>query len=482
VLKNERLRFAFILLAVLAWPSGGLFAQEGANTLPEVTEHRRALCPPLARQARIRGQVRLRLTTNGHLVTDVAILQGHPLLAQFSADNVRTWKFADHAPGTFEVTFDYEFIGDAATFPQQPGLVQVIEAPEGGIKNYTLPEDWKAQVRNAQGPIDASLTLWTYQWFEDEIDGYVTRPSGQERPLRNSHMDGDMLGFDTTLEDKFGQRLKFSMIGKKTGEKITGVFLNYWGNGGTWTAVRTAKTIPGSSPAPPADTDETPILESDVAFHAHPTYSYFANEAGIQGTVQLRVTTDGNSATKFETESGNPFLVRDAIENLRTWRFAKPIWRTFEVTYSYQLLDERVEFLKEPGIVTVECTLPLVNGGGFANYSTRPEIWKMDLTSSRGNTHSQFSLVQNNDLLDGYMINEAPGWTGKKREAVQQGHQDGDMLGFDATVIGPDGKPLKISVLGKKTRNKITGVFLDFSGKPGTWIAVRQSQKTKPTQ
>jgi hypothetical protein len=53
------------------------------------------------------------------------------------------------------------------------------------------------------------------------------------------------------------------------------------------------------------------------------------------------------------------------------------------------------------------------------------------------------------------------------------------MIGFDATINGPDGKPLKVSVLGKKTRNKITGVFLDYSGMPGTWTAVRQPSNTK---
>jgi hypothetical protein len=83
-------------------------------------------------------------------------------------------------------------------------------------------------------------------------------------------------------------------------------------------------------------------------------------------------------------------------------------------------------------------------------------------------------------MADGYVMNEAPGSAGKKREFIRQGHQDGDMLGFDATVNGPDGKPLKISLLGKKIGNKITGVFLDYSGMPGRWIAVRQASHAKP--
>jgi hypothetical protein len=83
---------------------------------------------------------------------------------------------------------------------------------------------------------------------------------------------------------------------------------------------------------------------------------------------------------------------------------------------------------------------------------------------------------------EGYVIDDLAGPAVKKREEIRDGHQDGDIFGFDATVKGPDGKPLKISVLGKKTRHKITGVFLDYSGIPGTWTAVRQSSHVKDTR
>jgi hypothetical protein len=290
-----------------------------------------------------------------------------------------------------------------------------------------------------------------------------------------------MLGFDATLEDKYGQRLKFSMIGKMSGDKIKGVALNYRGASGTWTAERAAKASAKPSSEQPENAGETKIAESDVAYHESPRYSYFANEAGIEGTVQLRVTTNGHSATQFEVESGNPFLVRGAIENLRSWRFAGNAPRAFEVTFTYHLRTAQVEFLKSPGVVTVEGTLPLVNGGG-GYFTTPPEIWQLEFVSSRGRSHAKLSLVKTYDMPDGYVINEAPGWAGKKREAIRQGHQDGDILGFDATLNGPDGKPLKVSVLGKKSRNKVVGIFLDYSGKSGTWTAVRQPSPAKPAR
>jgi len=479
VSTGTRLRLTLFLLAVIAGPLAALLAQESAKTLPEVTEHQTPVYPPLARQARIQGSVRLRLTTNGHAVTTVAVLEGHPLLVQSATDSVRTWKFVEHAPATFDVTFNFRMLDNAGTFLQQPGLVQVVSSPACCIDHYTFPEKWIAQVRNAEGTIETILTLWTYHSFEAQLDGYTTGPQGQERAIRNPHLDGDVLGFDATLDDKYGQRLKFSMIGKMTGNVIRGVLLNYWGSRGTWTAERVAKTISEPSFAPLANAVETKIMESDVAYHAFPVYSYFANEAGIQGTVQLQVTTNGVSVTKVDAESGNPFLVREATENLRSWRFARNEPRTFEVTYTYELKNAQVEFLEKPGVVTVEDTTPLVNGS-WATFDTPPEIWQMGLTSSRGGMHTKLSLVNTYDMPDGYVMNEAPGSADKEREVIRQGHQDGDMLGFDATVKGPDGKSLKVSVLGKKSGNKIIGVFLDYSGMPGTWIAVRQASHAKP--
>jgi hypothetical protein len=476
-----RLRVALVLLIVLTGSSATLLAQEGARPLPEVTEHGTVVYPPLARQARIVGQVLLRVTTDGHVVTDVVIEKGHPLLTQSAEANVRTWKFVDHVPGTFEVAFDYRVQETSVAFLKQPGLVEVVDSPEGGISSYALPEKWNVHLRNSQGTIDASLTLWTYRSFEPRLDGYTTGPQGQERDIREPHIDGDMLGFDTTLDDKYGQRLKFSMIGRMSGDKIKGVFLSYWGVGGTWTAERAAKAVSDESSTPPANVDVTPITESEVAYHEYARYSRFANDAGIQGAVQLRVTSDGYSLTKIEALSGNVFLVRDAISNLRTWRFGNHNARTFDVTYSYQLLKNKVEFLKEPGVVEIDSVPPIVNPDTEGFPSNPREIWQMQLTSSRGTIRSTLSLGMSYYVPDGYVTADTGGLTGQK-EAIHGSHEEWDILGFDATLKGPNGGPLKVSVLGKKTRNKITGVFLDESGTPGTWTALRQPPPTKPTR
>ncbi len=475
-----RLYFALPLLAALAAPSSVLRAQERAKPLPEVIDHGVVSYPPLARQARIQGHVRLRVTTNGHTATDVTAVEGHPLLVQSAEQNVRTWKFVDHSPGTFDVTFNFRMLDKSGTFLQEPGVIEVVESPECCIDSYTLPEKWITHVRNAEGTIVTPLTLWIYHSFEQRLDGYTTGPQGRERDVGNPHIDGDMLGFDTALEDKYGQRLKFSMIGKMSGDKIKGVFLNYWGAVGTWTAERSTEPLSEAISAQPANSDETPVVGTDVAYHENPEYSNFTMEAGIQGAALLRVKTDGYSVTNVAVQSGNPFLAREAIYNLQTWRFTSHIPRTFDVTYSYQLLNSKVEFLKEPGVVEIDGVPPLVSWYNGTIY-TPPDIWLAQFASSHGVIRATFSFGKSNDMPDGYVIDDAADPAGMKREEIRQAHQDGDILGFDATVKGPGGRPLKISVLGRRTKNKITGVFLDYSGTPGTWTAVRQPSH-KPTK
>jgi outer membrane biosynthesis protein TonB len=123
VLKTAKLQCALFLVLAVAGSSVALRAQDNTRPLPEVIEHRDPMYPPLARPARIQGQVVLRLTTNGHVATDVTVVTGHPLLVQSALENARQWKFADHVPGTFEVTFKYAASEIRGRFLQEPGKV-----------------------------------------------------------------------------------------------------------------------------------------------------------------------------------------------------------------------------------------------------------------------------------------------------------------------------------------------------------------------
>jgi TonB-like protein len=82
-------------------------AQKDAPALPTVTAFECPAYPSLAKQVRIMGMVKMQVTTDGHQITDVKLTSGHPILAPDAIKNVRTWKFADHAATTFEVTYFY---------------------------------------------------------------------------------------------------------------------------------------------------------------------------------------------------------------------------------------------------------------------------------------------------------------------------------------------------------------------------------------
>jgi len=77
------------------------------TTLPTVTAFDCPKYPSKAESMRLQGVVKMRVTTDGHQVTDVKVLPSHPVLADEAVKSVRTWKFADHQPTTFIVTYLY---------------------------------------------------------------------------------------------------------------------------------------------------------------------------------------------------------------------------------------------------------------------------------------------------------------------------------------------------------------------------------------
>ena len=82
-------------------------AQQDSASLPTVTAFDCPQYPSLAKSARIVGIVQLDVATDGHTVADVKLRLGHPMLATDAITNLRSWKFADHKPTTFTVTYHY---------------------------------------------------------------------------------------------------------------------------------------------------------------------------------------------------------------------------------------------------------------------------------------------------------------------------------------------------------------------------------------
>jgi hypothetical protein len=76
-----------------------------------------------------------------------------------------------------------------------------------------------------------------------------------------------------------------------------------------------------------------------------PTYPLMARRVFIQGTVLLRITTDGTQVSQVQIESGPAMLAIAAQENVKTWRFQAHNPISFETTFRYTLLPDLIDCL-----------------------------------------------------------------------------------------------------------------------------------------
>jgi hypothetical protein len=232
------------VLSVLLMAITGASAQESTEVLPKVIQHAEPLYPPLARQTRIQGEVRLKITTDGESVRDVEAETGHPLLRKSAEDNARTWKFVAHAPGTFHVTFRYKLLSGKVDveFLESPAIVEIqASPPEVNIEYGWLGlGTWKAQLKSARGKFRQVLKLFYSGPNGDWLSGNFSGPKGEGEEIDFGHREGNFLAFTITLSQPDGEHVKTFFIGKMTGDKIVGTFVDDTGIRGEWTAVRIA--------------------------------------------------------------------------------------------------------------------------------------------------------------------------------------------------------------------------------------------------
>jgi Gram-negative bacterial TonB protein C-terminal len=138
-----RVRFLTVLtltapLALVLAVVSKVMAQDSPQVLPKVIQHSAPLYPPLALQARIEGEVRVSITTDGESVQEASAETGPPLLRKAAEENVRTWRFAVHKPDTFHVIFRYKLLSDSTDveFLELPAVVKVLVSPSEMAVNY----------------------------------------------------------------------------------------------------------------------------------------------------------------------------------------------------------------------------------------------------------------------------------------------------------------------------------------------------------
>lgn len=239
-----RITQAILLLSVLPAFVLRSKAQEPAETLPKVVQHTEPMYPPLARQSRIQGEVRVKITTDGESVRDAEAGTGHPLLQRAAEGNARTWKFVAHTPGTFYVTFRYKLSSGNTDveFLESPAIVKIEASPPEVIIDYAWLGlgTWKAQLKSAHGKSWQVFKLAYSGPDGDWLNGNAVGPIGESEEIDFGHKEGNFLAFTISLSQPDGQHVKTFFIGRMAGDKIVGTFVDDAGIRGEWTAVRIA--------------------------------------------------------------------------------------------------------------------------------------------------------------------------------------------------------------------------------------------------
>jgi hypothetical protein len=101
------------LLAVpcfAGWVSKVSAVPQGEAPVPTIASASVPFYPRIAQTAHIEGAVKLRLSTDGKVVSAVEVEAGPAMLVQAAKENVNTWRFERHRPTKFETTFHYKLL------------------------------------------------------------------------------------------------------------------------------------------------------------------------------------------------------------------------------------------------------------------------------------------------------------------------------------------------------------------------------------
>jgi hypothetical protein len=72
----------------------------------------------------------------------------------------------------------------------------------------------------------------------DWLNARTVNSKGESEESDFGHREGGFLAFNITLSQPDGQHVKTFFVGKMTGNKIVGTFVDGAGTSGKWTAVR----------------------------------------------------------------------------------------------------------------------------------------------------------------------------------------------------------------------------------------------------
>jgi hypothetical protein len=278
------------------------------------------------------GTVWLHVATDGRQISDIRRIGGSAELADAASVNLKSWRFAEHAPTDFDATFRYvEFPqlgcdGDAndAVELDLPSFVQVRSR---GHRDY---------ITHCDAPMtylgDAPIVVRT-------VAGIVRCSNCPDRHPISGALIQIGQGVGPYAEGKSNGEGQFSLRRIEPGKYWIRVSVSDYGTAGGNVLVN--PDAPSSAPLQfdiPKIWSSAPDPGEIVDRASLPSYPEVARSDGLEGDVRIRVTSDGTHVVDARAESGPAQLAKAALDNVNTWHVLSNSSRSFGVHFRYVLL------------------------------------------------------------------------------------------------------------------------------------------------
>jgi hypothetical protein len=128
------MRTISLVVALLAFTTGGQAREGRQSVAPTIIATGLPMYPAIVRVARVAGVVHVRIRTDGTNVVSATADDGAPLLARVGEENALTWRFQEHAPAEYTLTYTYrldeKLASDELVVRLRGGLqVEIVAAP-----------------------------------------------------------------------------------------------------------------------------------------------------------------------------------------------------------------------------------------------------------------------------------------------------------------------------------------------------------------
>jgi TonB family protein len=314
-LRGQVILIGLVLCAWMSSPSG----VDVRHHVPAVSivEGVLPFYPRLARDAKIQGDVRVQVSTDGRQVANVRVLTSVPNLSQTVEAAVKSWRFTPHAATTFESMFHFRF-DDSCDGSNTSTITSDVPREFTITTGITLCGD-----PDLVGPITvegriAGTVYRRTSGREPVIGAHVvatrSRPQGQWRAVTNSTG-----GFEFPTLSPGDYRVDIGAA------KYLPTFREVRLIAGP---VRRGSDVLGIA----LDVPTPMVLEAAV-----PVYPQDAASSGLQGEISLQV----HRAGQVTVVRGPALLASAAAANVSTWQFNEELPEGgLKVTFDYSMRSD----------------------------------------------------------------------------------------------------------------------------------------------